>query len=755
MWRLRVLLYSLSLLISVVGIDTTVLGQGVVIGSFDAGGWSGNDFVYDWLPLSPTTSAALTAITSQDFACADGDCSSAPAFYVICSVNAGTYNECPSGSLLAISDPEVGYAQCNGSCPFAPLTFTFSGTNQITLQTGLTYFVRPYICTYGPYFCGGGHALAGGLQTFAGMPPQTVSFPNQTDNVTSPPIPIAFRNSGGSSVTISSVPVISGENAADFLVAAGSTCTPGATVAPEASCLVNVTFTPSFMVPESATLSTAGWEGGTTQSVELTGTGEAPTTSPQSPRSRPILFVPGICEESDDWWALRSSISADLNHDLPTLFPDEKNYDVYSGSSVVFESNSSAVDESTIPLTARFFTVKFVNPAGNDNDPSGAAQVSILNKANELSSVIQEITRITNSKDLILVAHSMGGLVARTYLENLASTSPCYNYTVDSQGIYTNGSPDYANGCQPGEAKYSDNVALLVTLDTPHGGSELAQIALTSPVDVFADLLPCLGPSSTARTEMLPNSELLSTLNYFASSAGEPSAIPGKISINSVESFLSDINPAWEMNPLILDNPTFALTENDGAISSGNQSMEASVAPAAKNASQFGDSENPYTLETISGQSVCQLSGFTLLHLITCLGQQPGTDSLVYSKIEPFAKETVAIGASVESPIYGYEGSFSAIVTIKNTGTVALDSVQLSMNQTTLGSIPESIPVSIGNLEPNAGTTITLVFPMSPTLSTAANAPLKIQGTYSAGTVSGNWSITFRSVPLSYLISEL
>ncbi len=173
MSSIRLLSCLLLLLVIGVAVAPSTSAQQVAIGSFDAGGWSGNDYVYDWLPFTPTVTAAVTSVSSQLFACANGTCNSnSPAFYVICSVNGGTYNGCPTNSVVATSDASFSFNPCNGNCTFALLTFTFSGANQVALQAGQTYYVRPYICSFAASYCGGGQALAGGLQTFEGIPSQ-------------------------------------------------------------------------------------------------------------------------------------------------------------------------------------------------------------------------------------------------------------------------------------------------------------------------------------------------------------------------------------------------------------------------------------------------------------------------------------------------------------------------------------------------------------------------------------------------------
>lgn len=140
----------------------------VPLGTFNAGAWSGNYYIYDWLAFSPSSTGTLTQVNSQLFSCVNGACGRDPAYYVICSINAGHYNSCPSANLVAISDPAYGYAIANGTPNLKPMSFNFSGSNQATLRAGQVYYVRPYICTYGPYYCGSGHAMGGGLQTFTG-----------------------------------------------------------------------------------------------------------------------------------------------------------------------------------------------------------------------------------------------------------------------------------------------------------------------------------------------------------------------------------------------------------------------------------------------------------------------------------------------------------------------------------------------------------------------------------------------------------
>lgn len=147
-------------------VDTTP----VTLATFNAGGWSGNYYVYNWLVLVPNVSGKLASVTSELFMCANGSCGG-PAYYVICAVDGGYYGGCPADALLATSDPTYGI----GIPPpygagMVRQEFKFSGASAITLLRGQRYFVRPYICSFGSGHCAGGQALGGGLQTFVGVP---------------------------------------------------------------------------------------------------------------------------------------------------------------------------------------------------------------------------------------------------------------------------------------------------------------------------------------------------------------------------------------------------------------------------------------------------------------------------------------------------------------------------------------------------------------------------------------------------------
>lgn len=123
---------------------------------------------------------------------------------------------------------------------------------------------------------------------------------------------------------------------------------------------------------------------------------------------------------------------------------------------------------------------------------------------------------------------------------------------------------------------------------------------------------------------------------------------------------------------------------------------------------------------------------------------------------------SLLINGSPQQPLTkGTSGNFVATVTITNNGNVTINSLQVAASGTTLdGSGLVSVPPPILNLAAGASAQVTLKFAPSTTLKEASSAPLKIAGVYtvssifpvpgvsSASQVTGNWSLTFRSVSL-------
>ncbi len=120
-----------------------------------------------------------------------------------------------------------------------------------------------------------------GIAPIATVTPSPLAFGNQRKGTTSAAMAVTVKNTGTDTLNLAAANavVIGGANAADFANAAGSTCASSTALAPNASCIVNITFTPSTTTAEAATLTITDDSNavvGSTQVVNLTGTGIFP-----------------------------------------------------------------------------------------------------------------------------------------------------------------------------------------------------------------------------------------------------------------------------------------------------------------------------------------------------------------------------------------------------------------------------------------------------------------------------------------------
>jgi large repetitive protein len=131
-------------------------------------------------------------------------------------------------------------------------------------------------------------------------------------------------------------------------------------------------------------------------------------------------------------------------------------------------------------------------------------------------------------------------------------------------------------------------------------------------------------------------------------------------------------------------------------------------------------------------------------------GTYAGSTSSAFT--ETVSPDMVTISGSPQEPLtQNGSGDYVAVVTITNTGNVTIDSLQVTIAGTTLGSGSLlSAPAAVTNLAPGANATVTVTFPSNSVPSGATTAQLSLSGTYSAlaGSLSGNWGLSFQSVSL-------
>src|SRR2546428_5527031 len=111
-----------------------------------------------------------------------------------------------------------------------------------------------------------------GIAPAVTLAPTNLAFGTKSLSPTSPEHTVTLAVSGTAPLSITSI-ALAGSNPGDFAIAAGTTCTNGATVVVGASCLLNLTFTPTAASARTATVTITDDAAGSPQSVSLTGTG--------------------------------------------------------------------------------------------------------------------------------------------------------------------------------------------------------------------------------------------------------------------------------------------------------------------------------------------------------------------------------------------------------------------------------------------------------------------------------------------------
>ena len=361
------------------------------------------------------------------------------------------------------------------------------------------------------------------------------------------------------------------------------------------------------------------------------GSASAYSQNTASPPSRPILFVHGICGSATDFQPLLGPLYQQLD---TSLYPSPTIYYVLYDSvqkSVTFSILSGTqypilipVDEASIPSNTRFFGIELYDPIDETTDPAHVAKISILNKAYEISQVIKHITSITHVQDVIVIAHSMGGLDARAYIENMASPTGCYDYPNDT--------PYYLPAqCTPGSgnAAFAGDVGDLITVDTPHAGAPVAELNLT----ILEPVNACIANPSTNRTELnlqaLGGAGLVEALNN-GSALPNNGTVPATntVPIQAIEDYFSDTTNPWDNFDGLIGG--FLTGYSDDVVLRTSQSIQANLLPSRNNA-LLQDFPVGY-LSSDSGIAAtpgCWEVGLPLMHFMTCLANQPNTQNAI------------------------------------------------------------------------------------------------------------------------------
>ncbi len=350
----------------------------------------------------------------------------------------------------------------------------------------------------------------------------------------------------------------------------------------------------------------------------------------------PVLFVHGICDSADNLLPTEAAVESAVQARFPTLYPaGSPMVAFYNGANVAFQIPGAQVIDgvpnppvATVDPATRFFLVALDDPGVadyQDFDPSSVANVPIYIKGNELANVIWKIKAITGAPRVIVIAHSMGGLVARAYLEHVASAMGTANTAVP----------------------YGNDVAALITLDTPHGGAEITGISLLDPFP----WLSCIANSSVDKSEMEPTSATIAQLDYETGGAGD---LPAGTTITSIASY-------WAGDVLGL----IAIPGSDDVIKARTQDLASSLyLPAVHSQSVLAARNNEFHSTFTTPSSDPLICGDDdLLHLLSCTGDAPQTFAYLSGAVVPAAvayPNHIAITPGVWSLPTGKQATFHA-----------------------------------------------------------------------------------------------
>jgi streptogramin lyase len=143
----------------------------------------------------------------------------------------------------------------------------------------------------------------------------------------------------------------------------------------------------------------------------------------------------------------------------------------------------NTLNQNSISSSKRYFAIDF-----SDNH-----NLTLSAQGRELKQVIECVKKITSTTQspttkVIIVAHSMGGLAAREYLQGTARN-------------------------EWGWVSYGDDVAKLITIGTPHQGSLLASLCQYAVVNFACAVLQGTQPNNVGMNSLRPGSPELMSLN--------------------------------------------------------------------------------------------------------------------------------------------------------------------------------------------------------------------------------------------------
>jgi pimeloyl-ACP methyl ester carboxylesterase len=174
----------------------------------------------------------------------------------------------------------------------------------------------------------------------------------------------------------------------------------------------------------------------------------------ESKNPYPILFIHGLNSSSTTWNATAAYFDTQYGYTFGGRFDFCLNADGNNGTANLNMYPTPGADiaafETSI-VNGDYYTLNFnVNTDGSIGSAALSNQSAIYKQGIAVKKAIERVMQLTGKNKVILVGHSMGGLASRQYLQNISYWQP-----------------DNAH-----------HVAKLLTLGTPHGGSNASDTGL-------------------------------------------------------------------------------------------------------------------------------------------------------------------------------------------------------------------------------------------------------------------------------------
>ena len=182
----------------------------------------------------------------------------------------------------------------------------------------------------------------------------------------------------------------------------------------------------------------------------------------------PVVFIHGFCSSASTWDATLPQLSTRRFGDNAGVY-----YESATGQAALMTSATPG---------SKTFLINFSDLSGGF-DARAVADVPVTRKAGELKVLIDHIKSTTGASGVILVGHSLGGLVARSYIQGI--------------GVSRSGAA----------IPYGKDVLGLIMISTPNQGSVLANLAGQNGREACA-----LADTANLR-DLQPTSALLAELN--------------------------------------------------------------------------------------------------------------------------------------------------------------------------------------------------------------------------------------------------